>query len=107
MTINATEIKPGDLIDEYGLIINVDHEGTDKFWGGKANVTFICLHDAYHGTCCASLKYKDYELIEGEERKEWLLQARKEVISHAEDLQKDLQLIESTIMKDKKNGTND
>jgi len=102
MKVNATELKPGDLIDEYGLISKVDHEGTDKFWGGKPNVDFICFHDTYHGTCCSELKYKEYELIEGEERVEWLMKARLDLIDNAKNTQRDLQNVEDMIMKEKK-----
>lgn len=95
MKINTKDIKPGQLIEEYGLITEVDREGNDKFWSGKSNVCFICYHDAYHGTCSAELKHEEFELIEGEERTKWLKQAKEELIAHAKGIQEDLQKIDS------------
>jgi hypothetical protein len=102
MKINVKEIKPGDLIAEHGLISKVDHEGNDKFWGKKPNVSYICIHDAYWGNCSSELKHEEHELIEGEERLEWLQKARLDLIDHAKNIQKDLQKVEAAIMTGKK-----
>lgn len=107
MKVKRKDLKTGHLTKELGLIISVDLEGADKFWGGKPNVHFIEWHDAYWGTVSAELRDDEYELVEDEERTEWLLLTRADIISRAKEIQADLQMIDSTITKDNKNGTND
>jgi len=105
MNIDAKDIKPGQLIAEHGLITAVDHKGENKFFSGKPNVNFICYHDAYHGVCSSWLKDGTVELVEGDEREEWLKQAEEELIDHAKNIREDLQLIKTTMEND--NGTDD
>ena len=94
MKVKAKDLKYGDLVSEYGLILEVDLEGKDEFWSGKSNVHFICIHDAYHGKCSSSIDLdKEYELVEGEKKEDWLKRANEEILEHLDHMQDDLKQV--------------
>lgn len=61
-TIKRKDIKPGDMINGHGIVVDVRPDS-------EYSICYIDYNDAYYGTCCGTFPEETYELIEDDEKK--------------------------------------
>ena len=53
------DLKVGDVIKDHGIVLEVDVEGKNIFWGGKPNITTFDISDSYYGPGSRELRIEE------------------------------------------------
>ena len=82
--MKLSEVKPGMMIKDYGLIVGVKPEEKKN-----TNICYYELQDPYHGPVCTWAEEKEYEILHEvgtPEYKEKVAYIRSEVEAHCANL---------------------
>lgn len=100
--ISGHDVKRGDIIHEYGLVLSIDCDDSDCwYYDEKHHIHFICYQDPGHGGVLATFDPEDtYTLICN--RQEYFDRAKKDLQWVVDALNEQIETIKEMELKEKK-----